>query len=109
MIASVEDCRRFLVGNSHRTFGVIKMELSLQQMLDFDAVGSFSLDEHLVMFVVSVGCHGGVGLAVKVVMVIMTSNSAPMGVHVLLKTQKCCFLNHGSMLNIKVKQHCILV
>ena len=51
----------------------------MQQTLDFEAVGSFSLDEDLVMSVVFVGCHGGIGLAIEVVMVIMTSNGAPRG------------------------------
>jgi len=62
-MVSVEDFGRILVGNSCRTFGVVKLGSLLQQKSDFGAFDSFSIDEDLDMFVLFVGHHGGVGLA----------------------------------------------
>jgi len=78
-MASVEHFGRIQVGNSCRTIDVVELGLSLQQMWDFDAFNSCSIDEDLLMIILFVGCHGGVGLAIKVAMVIMTSNGNPKG------------------------------
>jgi len=60
--------------------GVVKLVLLMQQTLDFTAVDSFRVEEHL-SIVIWLGEHWGRGgSAVEVVMVIMTSFSVPMGI-----------------------------
>jgi len=58
---------------------VVKLVLLMQQTLDFTAVDSFRVEEHL-SIVIWLGEHWGRGgSAVEVVMVIMTSFSMPTG------------------------------
>jgi len=55
-------------------------------MLDVVAVNPFLFGEGLEMFVVCGGCQGELWLAVKVVMVIMTSDGFPLDVPYSLST-----------------------
>jgi len=71
-------CWKLLVRNLHRTFRMVELALSMQQTLDFTAVDSFRVEEHL-SIAVWLGKHWGVLLANKVVMVIMTSICVPTG------------------------------
>jgi len=78
----------------------------LHQTSDFGAVDTSLVEGGFERCVVGVGCQGGVWLAIKVVMVIMTSNGTPTGVTRRLSTGEIIFVDR--VLELYISEHSFL-
>jgi len=95
--ASSESFRENRVGISRRTEELQELLLSVQQASDFVAVDSSEVEDGGEMVSGVVWHRGGVGLAIKDAMVIMTLDGMPMGVAHSLSTGERIFIDTGRL------------
>ena len=89
-----------MVGPPCRKFECSKLLLWLHHMLEFDDIDTSLVEGGFEVFVVCGGCLGGVWLAIKVVMVIMTSNGFPTCIPHSLSTGEIIFMCIGGVLDL---------
>jgi len=89
----VGELEQILVGNSCRVVEVGELGFLLLQTSEFGAVTTSLVGGGSEMVIVCGGCQGEVWFAIRVVMVIMTSDSAPMGVMHRFSTGEIIFVS----------------